>query len=828
MKWLTNYVNWLEKNFLLVLVTTSLMAITGAYYTVQLYKNLRTDIEELLPEEAQSVKDLKKAQGRVTGLNHIEVVIESSDIAAAQKLQLDITEKMHSLVPDVASKVKSDIRLERTFFEKNKALYIDTNDWQNILAFIKEKKRAERKKTFDIGLSDDEEKQKNTLNLDALKKKYESKTAIFSHFKNDLFQSKDGHTRIVLAFLPGKVTDMSGNKRLSEATKKIIEEINPKSYAPDMIVGLGGDVQNVVEEHHGLVHDLISSFVIVTILVTLILLLYFRSFSSVIALTFALFTGTFWTFGLSYFLVGYLNANTAFLGSIVIGNGINFGIIFLSRYSEERSKKLSVTSSLITCFQYTARPTFTAALAAGLSYGSLVLTSFRGFSQFGIIGGIGMFLCWLAFYMQLPALLFLLEKLKWIKHQKEEHTFFIMKYIANFILHKYRWILAASFAFLIIAIFGVSHFSSETLESDLSKLRNKESMESGSGYWGKKTDEAFNRNLTPTIILTDRTEDAVKIRNKLQEIHSREGESSPFFEITTVEDLLPKNQQKNISLINEVQKQLTPKIRAKLSKKEKKIVEELLSKEDFIPLKPNDLPKDLLANFTEGDGTIGRMVHVYPKLSLPQNTNSGEKQTVSSTWNGKEVIRYTKLLRESIQSTDTNAVIAGQPPVSADMLATIEKDGPKATAFALIAVSILVFFMFPKIKHATAILFALYLGVLWMAGIIGLYDLKINFLNFITLPITFGIGVDYAVNIFGRYYEESGKSIITIIKNTGGAVVLCSSTTIIGYSSLLLSGSQAFVSFGRLAVLGEFTCILAAIFSLPALWVFLQKEKMLS
>jgi uncharacterized protein len=36
------------------------------------------------------------------------------------------------------------------------------------------------------------------------------------------------------------------------------------------------------------------------------------------------------------------------------------------------------------------------------------------------------------------------------------------------------------------------------------------------------------------------------------------------------------------------------------------------------------------------------------------------------------------------------------------------------------------------------------------------------------------------------------------------------------YWSLLIAGSQAFVSFGILAVLGEVTCVCAAVVSLPA------------
>ena len=42
----------------------------------------------------------------------------------------------------------------------------------------------------------------------------------------------------------------------------------------------------------------------------------------------------------------------------------------------------------------TWRPTLTAAAAAAGSYGSLLITEFRGFREFGIIGGAGMVICW--------------------------------------------------------------------------------------------------------------------------------------------------------------------------------------------------------------------------------------------------------------------------------------------------------------------------------------------------------------------------------------------------------------------------------------------------
>ena len=47
-------------------------------------------------------------------------------------------------------------------------------------------------------------------------------------------------------------------------------------------------------------------------------------------------------------------------------------------------------------------------------------------------------------------------------------------------------------------------------------------------------------------------------------------------------------------------------------------------------------------------------------------------------------------------------------------------------------------------------------------------------------------------------------------------MALCSSTTIIGYSSLLIASNGALRSFGKLADLGEVGCLLSALLLVPA------------
>jgi predicted RND superfamily exporter protein len=120
------------------------------------------------------------------------------------------------------------------------------------------------------------------------------------------------------------------------------------------------------------------------------------------------------------------------------------------------------------------------------------------------------------------------------------------------------------------------------------------------------------------------------------------------------------------------------------------------------------------------------------------------------------------------------------------------------------------------------VLLSLVVGVAWLVGFAALARVRLNFLNFVVFPITFGIGVDYAVNVVQRFRLEGKDSLGRVLRETGSAVGMCSLTTIIGYASLLGADSQVLSGFGLLASLGEVACLSAALFGLPA-WL-LRRE----
>lgn len=99
---------------------------------------------------------------------------------------------------------------------------------------------------------------------------------------------------------------------------------------------------------------------------------------------------------------GYVNTAGTFLGAIILGNGINYPIVLYGRYLEFKARGMSSQEAKKGAVWNAFRAELVGALVAGIAYGSLTITSFRGFSQFGAIGFVGMLLVWLSIISSCP------------------------------------------------------------------------------------------------------------------------------------------------------------------------------------------------------------------------------------------------------------------------------------------------------------------------------------------------------------------------------------------------------------------------------------------
>src|SRR5262249_49437549 len=214
--------------------------------------------------------------------------------------------------------------------------------------------------------------------LKSLNERLKKKIAEFDRFPSGYYVGENDHLLAVYAYVPGG-TDFDKGEHTLDVVRGLIAEMNPASYHPSLRATVTGDLYVGKREYDAIKADifLVSSLCVSLVLISIVI--YYGRLRSLFVLGFALAAGVGVTFGFARLTIGYLNQSTMFLGSIVAGNGINFGIVMLARYFEERRRGTSVESAVDIAIRKTAAGTAGAAGAASIAYGSLMLTDFRGF-----------------------------------------------------------------------------------------------------------------------------------------------------------------------------------------------------------------------------------------------------------------------------------------------------------------------------------------------------------------------------------------------------------------------------------------------------------------
>ncbi len=787
------------------------LAIPALVRTVSVYRHLRSELDQLLPPNARSVAAIQELRARMPGLQHLGVIVDTGDaknLPAAERFLDDLEARVRTYPPELVRAVRTGVHAEREFIEKHAPLYLELKDLKLVRQRIEARKEWEASKAFGSNLEDDEPEP--SLDFSDLEQQYKSKQSSSARFPNDRFSNAEQHVTLLLIELGGLDTGTARGRALLNRVKADIAALGGLDrYAPGMRLGYTGDVAINVEELDSLVADLELSTVLVMGAVVLVILLFYRWWASVPILMAPLLLGTVYTFGLVTlppFSIRELNSNTAFLGSIIIGNGINFGIILLARYVEVRRRGVPVEDALVTAVWGARVGTFSAALAAGTAYVSLVITDFRGFRQFGVIGGIGMLVCWACTFLLAPSLIRRLDRGDALTKARPSHREGrFMRPLAAFVRRAPRAILIGAAVLTVFSLMQLPKLGRDRFEFDFSKLRRADTFVNGEGYWGRRMDKLLGRYLSPTVFLTDSPSETRALATALKEVTKHPPLDEITANVTTADDVVPPEQLEKIAETKAIRALMTPAVRAKVPERYKKLIDDILAPEELAPITPQTLPPIFTTGMRERDGTVDRAVLLYPKPS-------------PALWNGERLIELAAAERRVADHTGGRpARVAGSLLLSADIINAIQRDGLKATIAALGGVIAIVLVLFRRNSATVFVLGALIIGVLWLTAFTLASGVKINFANFIAFPITFGIGVDYSVNVMARYLQDGTGDVSGAIASTGGAVGLCSLTTIIGYSSLLVAENRALFSFGAIAVLGEFACLITAVVVLPAL-----------
>ena len=782
------YVGWVRRHSVGIFIATGALVIAAALLAM-FRLPLQTDLSSLLPADTPSVTAAAKLAKRAPARDVMLVIVVAPDPATRAAAARKMAAGIRALDDDLVDGAESDDAQTREFVRAHRHLFVPVADLRAVRDALAARIADAKLHANPLYIELDDAPPVRDTRLDDLRAKQRVADAKLAH---EAHVSADGHAQVIVVRTSFVATDVDRDRRLMRGLDAVAAEV--RASHPFVTIGYAGGPPMTLAEHAALSRGILWSSLITAALVSLVLLLHLRSKRVLALLGLNIVVATVIAFGAAALTVGHLNAATAFLGAIIAGNGVNYGILLVARYLEEQ-KHNDAERALAIAIRGTLLPTLVASLGAAIAYGALGATKFRGFADFALIGGIGMLVCWIASYVLLPALL-----LRFARDVRSAPSPLFGRFVVWAFGFRRPAAVCVVAGMVTLAAVAISwrYLANDPYEYDLSQVRSQASDAVAARRWLAYSDTTFGRGLAglggSTYVAVDRADQLPGVIAELRAIAAREPIVGP---IQSILDVVPPDQPAKLALLAEVRAQID-QIAPTLTDGERTELLALRPPDDVAAITPHDLPADLRAKLTERDGRIGYMIAVKPGPTFDES-------------DGHHLIRFAGALR-TLSSQEVTSSGAGL--LFADVLTQIQTDGPLVTGLAALGIVIMVLAIVGRSRRAIAVLVATATGSIAMIAVCALAGLKINFLDFVALPITLGLGIDYAINVADRATRDDP---MVALRSTGGTVLVCSLTTAIGYLSLLASDNLAVRGFGLASLIGELTCVIAALVIVPAI-----------
>ncbi len=390
---------------------------------------LETNFTNLMPKDDPMVEEFDRIMDEFAGAASMIVVAEGDPeklILFADEAAGEI-EQLKQYVKKVDYKLPKDLLADHALMlmkaedlETNKSLFTDPNIsgfLQNLNdsfereytgsggGSIEGQEQEQGALRFMDGLQTFTEVMNNVLAGNGEKAGPNAANAIL--FGDTYYRSWDRQMLIMQIIPTFDMMDIESDTAATNASERIVKRIAAEHGVQ---AGLAGAIPLARDEMVAMETD---SFTITSIALVAILILFVVAFRMIVSPILAIMTliiGIIWALGLSYLFVGSLNMMTAMMGVILVGLGIDFSIHIIAVYSEMRALGKDIHESLRITMQKSGLGVLTGGFTTSAAFLSMMVSSSRGYQEFGITLGVGIIMTMFAALTVLPTLLILREK----------------------------------------------------------------------------------------------------------------------------------------------------------------------------------------------------------------------------------------------------------------------------------------------------------------------------------------------------------------------------------------------------------------------------------
>ncbi len=666
------------------------------------------------------------------------------------------------------------------------------------------------------------------------------------------FLSDDQRLLFILAEPRSERGSFTGNRAAIDGVRATVAAL--KSDFPDVEVGVTGKPALSNDEMVAAFRDSERAGIVAFALTLLLLLVGFMRIGKPLLMLVVLAMTLCWSLGVATLVIGHLSLFSVMFISIVIGIGIDYGIYYLFRYEEELFLGRNLREAIEITASRGGPGMLLAAISAAATFYVLMLTDFRGLQELGFISGTALLLAWLGMMFVFPALLMLVDR----RHADRPRVSvprairlerMHVPFVEHITAHP-RAILAgaALLAALSVWAFGWVQFDYNLL--------NLQAEGTESVTWEKRILQTSGRSGFAALSSASSLEELRRKQNAFRKLET-------VSEIDSALLLIPDDQDEKQKIIADFAPLVAPvrisrgqaididRLVSTLETLRRRIdiaagetppgdtqrrlaslrddIAQLVGKlrrtdravsEPALTLLQRQVYRDFVTSFQRLQGnlaprTVG-LADVPPEIKRKFISDRGQFllqiHPAVNIWDRDGAERFVRQLR----SVDPE--ITGTPVITYEAIRLMERAYKQGTVYAVILVTVLTALTLRRVRETVLALLPLALGMTWTAGLMYVFDVKLNLGNVFGIPLMLGAAAEFGVNIVMRFMEErehGGGPLIA--RSTLMAVFINGLTTVVGYGSMMLAAHRGIYGLGLLLTLGTTASLVASLVVLPVL-----------
>jgi predicted RND superfamily exporter protein len=578
-----------------------------------------------------------------------------------------------------------------------------------------------------------------------------------------------------------------------------------------------GRTPYVAEMSKGMEVDVISTLLSSVLLVAGVFYIGFRRFRPLLAIMHVLLLCCIVAVAAGGVIFHALNGITIGFCSILVGLGVDFGMLLYGSYQTERHAGKGHEAAVAGAIRQLGKGIFFGALTTGAGFLALALSDCSGFSQLGVLIAIGILLA--GFFMMTVFFVFMGPK-----HSPRKHDWLfdvMKKYVAWVFRTPRRIMLGTAIPLLALNIFAFAPVGKLVFQADPKSLEPKDSK---AGFALRTISSKMTAGgIEPVLVIVD-AKDADEFHDYWTKLQTHWQEARARGEIRNISTpapfaISPALVKENAASLAQINIAGAREILAKTIRQEGFNADSFkgsfafidaiaaIAKGDFHDL---DWRRTLSENSSWWfvlDKFFGTEPNVGAAYITPNKTIASES--------AKERLR---MVLETPGVPIQNLHISGWSYTLANLIPWSKVKLVELSVVMIAFNIVLLIFLYRKVLPLLILMLSLFLSIGAMVATLKLFAIPLNLFNVLAFPLVLGVGVDYGIYILLAVRQPGNRELAfaTILK----PVFLSGLTAVCGFGSLAFARNPSLRGLGIVCALGVAWCLFATIFFIVPAYIW--------